>query len=233
MGQFETTRWSLVLRARDAAPQARAALETLCRIYRPPVLAYVRGRGYAADAAEDLVQAFFADFLEKASYAGADPARGRFRTYLLTVLKRHLIDHAIAAHALKRGGDMRFESLDSDDASAPAGEDLPERAFEQAWAMAVLHVAIRQLQAEAERAGKRELFVALREFLIERPNEADYARVASMLGLRRNTLAVAVHRMRNRLRQLVQAELANTTGNENEFNEEMCDLRAALSAAMD
>lgn len=66
MGKFETTRWSLVLRARGEPADARAALEILCRTYRAPVLAFVRSRGYAADTAEDLTQAFFARFLERA-----------------------------------------------------------------------------------------------------------------------------------------------------------------------
>lgn len=61
MSRFDTTRWSLVLQARAEEPVARSALETLCRAYRPPVLAYVRSRGYTPDRAEDLVQGFLCD----------------------------------------------------------------------------------------------------------------------------------------------------------------------------
>jgi RNA polymerase sigma-70 factor (ECF subfamily) len=232
MGRFETTRWSLVLRARDAAPDTRVALEALCRTYRTPVLAYIRGRGYRPEDAEDLAQAFFTDFLEQAWHAAADPDRGRFRTFLLTVLKRFLIDSSIKAHAVKRGGELRFESIDSDDAEAAAGDDAPERAFERAWAVAILHAAIGRLQEEARAAGKTELFSALREFLVEAPDEQDYARAAERLGLRRNTLAVAVHRLRQRLRELVQAELAETAANPDDFEREMTDLHAALGHAM-
>src|SRR5438309_11922119 len=71
MTRFDTTHWSVVLRARGDPGDARAALEALCRTYRPPVLAYIRGRGYAADAAEDLAQSFFARFLEHAYHADA------------------------------------------------------------------------------------------------------------------------------------------------------------------
>lgn len=233
MSHFETTRWSLVLQAGNAAPQARDALEMLCRIYRPPVLAYVRGRGYSADTAEDLAQAFFAQFIEHAWHAGANPARGRFRAYLLTMLKRYLIDATVAAHALKRGGDRQFESLDADGATTPESDDSPDRAFERAWALTVLHTALEHLQVEAEQAGKRDLFNALREFLVERPDEADYARVAQALGLRRNTLAVAVHRLRHRLRALLEAELAHTTAGKGDFEEEMRQMRAALAGAAD
>lgn len=227
MSRFETTRWSIVVRAREDTAQARAALEMLCRTYRPPVLAYIRGHGYAPDAAEDLAQSFFARFLEHAWHADADPARGRFRTYLLTVLKRHLSDAAVEARAQKRGGNFSFESLDEENSDA-ASTDAPERAFERAWAIAVLQSALARLKAEADEAGKGDLFTALREFLVEAPDEADYARASETLGMRRNTLAVAVHRMRQRLRDLVQEELAQTTVSERDCEDEMTRLGATL-----
>ncbi|MEO5560806.1 MAG: hypothetical protein ABIR10_14075, partial [Dokdonella sp.] len=132
-----------------------------------------------------------------------------------------------------RGGGHAHESIDAEGSVTPASDDSPERAFERAWALALLHAAIGHLQAEAEQAGKADLFRALREFLVEAPDEADYARVCAQLGLRRNTLAVAVHRMRHRLRELVQAELAQTTNNEAEFNDEVAALRASLGTAIE
>jgi len=75
-------------------------------------------------------------------------------------------------------------------------------------------------------------FEHLQEFLTERPEEADYERVATALNLRRNTLAVAVHRMRHRLRELVREELAQTTLDRDELEAELRGLRAALGAAM-
>lgn len=230
MGRFETTRWSVVLRARGEAGEARAALEQLCRIYRPPVLAFVRFRGYAADAAEDLTQAFFTRFLERAWYSSADPQRGRFRSFLLTALKRFLIDADAEAAALKRGGGVRFQALDDDAAGAVATDDTPEAAFEREWALAVLRVALGRLRREAEQAGKLELFQRLSEFLVERPDEAEYARAAAELNLRRNTLAVAVHRMRQRLRELVSEELLETTSSQAELADELRALRGSLQA---
>jgi RNA polymerase sigma-70 factor (ECF subfamily) len=234
MSRFDSTQWSLVLRAQGDSDEARSALEALCRAYRPPVLAYVRNRGYHGDAAEDLTQSFFARFLEHAYYADADPLRGRFRAFLLTALKRFLIDADEEAHAVKRGGRMHFESLDNnvDETRVLSEEVTPERAFERAWALVVLDAAMRKLRAEAERAGKRELFETLREFLTERPDETDYARAAATLNLRRNTLAVAVHRLRHRLRDLVRAELAQTAAATGDFEAELNELRAALAGVI-
>jgi RNA polymerase sigma-70 factor (ECF subfamily) len=228
MARFDTTRWSIVLRARGEPADARAALEQLCRTYRPPVLAFVRYRGYPADAAEDLTQAFFARFLERAWYSSADPERGRFRSFLLTALKRFLIDADAEAATLKRGGGFRFELLDDDAGCADATGETPDAAFEREWAHAVLRVALARLRAEAEQAGKLELFQRLGEFLIERPDEAEYARAAEDLHLRRNTLAVAVHRMRHRLRDLVREELMETTSNRTELEEELRTLRGSM-----
>jgi RNA polymerase sigma-70 factor (ECF subfamily) len=230
MGRFDTTRWSVVLRARGEPADARAALEILCRTYRPPVLAFVRSRGYAADVAEDLTQAFFARFLERAWHGAADPERGRFRSFLLTTLKRFLIDADAEASALKRGGAVRFESLDEDGADAAGTDESPECHFERAWAHAVLAAACARLRSEAEGAGKLALFERLSEFLIEPPDDADYARAAAELNLRRNTLAVAVHRLRHRLRELVRAELMETTADETELEDELRRLRSSMAA---
>ncbi|HVV96735.1 MAG TPA: sigma-70 family RNA polymerase sigma factor [Rhodanobacteraceae bacterium] len=229
MSRFETTRWSLVLKARADAPDARTALEALCRSYRPPVLAYVRSRGYAPEAADDLVQGFFERFLDRAWHAGADSERGRFRAYLLTMLKRYLSNVAIEARAHKRGGDARIEPLDDAD-GALEGDDTPDRSFERAWAVTLLGRALARLRSEADEVGKAALFDALKEFLVERPDEADYARVAAKLGMRRNTLAVSVHRLRHRLRQLIEDELAETTGSEPDLEAEFAHLRTALGA---
>lgn len=228
MGRFETTRWSVVLRAHGDTGDARAALEQLCRTYRPPVLAFVRFRGYPADAAEDLTQAFFTRFIERAWYSSADPERGRFRSFLLTALKRFLIDADAEAATLKRGGGFRFELLDGDAGCVDAAGETPDAAFEREWAHAVLRAALARLRAEAEQAGKLELFRRLGEFLIERPGEAEYARAAEDLHLRRNTLAVAVHRMRHRLRDLVREELMETTSNRTELEEELRTLRGSM-----
>jgi RNA polymerase sigma-70 factor (ECF subfamily) len=236
MSRFDTTRWSLVVRARGGAADARTALAVLCATYRPPVLAYIRSRGYGSDAAQDLTQAFFARFLEQAIHAAADPARGRFRAFLLTAIKRFLINAEEEAHAVKRGGRIHFESIDAvangTASILPADEETPERAFERAWAVVVIEAALRRLRDEADAAGKRELFDQLRDFLTEAPDETDYARVAAALNLRRNTLAVAVHRMRHRLRELVREELQQTATDRPALETELRELRGAFGSVL-
>lgn len=232
MSDFYTTRWSIVLRARGSAQDSRSALEELCRTYRSPVLAYVRRWVRGGDSAEDLTQAFFVYFLEREAFAIADPERGRFRAFLLTAVKRFLINSAAESRTAKRGGGMHFDSIDDDGYETLDGGETPDQAFERCWAMIVLEDALRRLRAEAEQAGKQALFEHLREFLTEAPDDADYERVAASLKLRRNTLAVAVHRMRHRLRELVRSELAQTTGSRGDLESELRELRGALGAVM-
>ena len=140
MSQFATTRWSLILDARGAPEDARPALEEICRAYRGPVLSYVRRAGHAGADAEDLTQEFFARLLERRWDERADPARGRFRSFLLTALKRFLIDQHAARTAQKRGGAL---SHDDDGLETIAGPEAlsPEAAFERAWAATVIERA--------------------------------------------------------------------------------------------
>ncbi len=236
MAKFDSTQWSLVLRAREDTPDARTALDRLCRVYRPPVVAYIRSRGYAHEATEDLAQTFFTRFIEDAYHATADPERGRFRAFLLIALKRFLINQYAEAHTLKRGGDINLRPLDDsqlDMEQLPAGDDGPERVFERTWAMTVLDAAMRKLRREVEEAGKMPLFEQLAEFLTERPDDADYERASRVLNLRRNTLAVAVHRLRHRLRELVRAELAQTTNAREDLEMELRDLRATFAGVIE
>ncbi len=233
MTNFDDTCWSVVLRARSTTLDADAALAALCRTYRPPVLAYIRRCGYREDAAEDLVQAFFTQFIELAWHANADPQRGRFRTFLLTTVKRFLIDCDQEAHRLKRGGAFHFEPLDDSNDFEIATDDTPDVAFERDWAIAVLNAAFVRLRSEAEHVGKLELFERLSPFLTERPDEADYACAAEALNLRRNTLAVAVHRLRHRLRELVHEEIAQTAADGDELNTELRTLRASFGSVLE
>jgi len=226
---FATTRWSLILESRQDTDAARRALAELCRIYRAPVLAFVRSRGLPPDRAEDLTQEFFVYLLGERIHHSADPARGRFRSYLLGALRHFMSDTHLAAGAAKRGGGAVHMGLDGREAQ-PDGED-PERAFERTWALTVLERAHASLRAELGASGRITLYDAVREFLFELPGADDYRQVATRLGMRQNTLAVAVHRMRERLRELIRLELFDTMAQGSDVDAELDILRQTLGGS--
>lgn len=227
MARFATTRWSLIFDARDPGT-SRRALEEICRAYRAPVFAYVRRHGYSHADAEDLTQEFFARFLEGRWDADADRDRGHFRAFLLIAIRRFLISANDAAHALKRGGAMRADGGHTLEFLEAPDDDNPDRVFQRTWAMTVLERSYGRLRDEAARAGKGALFEQLSPFLGERPAAEDYQRISETTGLRANTVAVAVHRLRARLRECVREELADTCGGPEAVESELHDLRDAL-----
>ena len=226
MSKFQTTRWSLITAARDDPAQSRAALEQLCRAYRPPVLAYVRRSGYPAGEAEDVTQAFFLRFLERGWYADADPHRGRFRTLLMVSLRNFLHDQHAQDIALKRGAAQRARVDAIDDIAAD--DETPEQAFTRAWLGTVLGHAMHRLEREWTAAGKRAQFEQLAPLLVEHAQASELRELAEATGVRSNTIAVQAHRMRQRLRKLVRLELLQTVGSADALEEELADLRDVL-----
>src|SRR2546428_9125647 len=113
--RFATTHWSVVLSAADsAAPSGQEALEKLCRTYWYPLYAFVRRQGHQVAEAQDLTQEFFARFLDKKHVKRADPARGRFRSFLLTSVKNFLRNEWRDAARAKRGGGQPLIPLDAE-----------------------------------------------------------------------------------------------------------------------
>jgi RNA polymerase sigma-70 factor (ECF subfamily) len=232
---FATTHWTVVLAAgRRHTPQADGALEELCRTYWFPLYAYVRRRGHTKEDAEDLVQAFFARFLEKNYLAGLSAERGRFRAFLLASLKHFLINEWKKSQRLKRGGGEQLLSLDWQTADtkfqvAATNEPSPDKAFDREWALALLAKVIERLQQECAADGKAKLFEQLKIFLTAGKGESAQAEVAKVLGLEEGAVRVAIHRLRKRYRQLLRDEIANTLSDAAMVDEEMRALFGAFA----
>lgn len=229
MARFVTTHWSMILEGRHDPHRAREALVEICASYRRPVLSYLRERGYAPADAEDLAQEFFARLVEQRWDLHADPGRGRFRSFLLTALHRFLANERAGRNACKRGGGQHQVGLDDVVLEAPASQ-TPEQAFDHAWAMTVLEHAGDRLEQEARAAGRETLFRALSDFLIEAPDESDYAHVAIQLDMKPNTVAQHVRRLRLRLRELIREELFQTVTDADGLDTELSALRRIVGA---
>ncbi len=230
---FATTHWSLVVAAQGASPAAREALAELCRLYWYPLYAYVRRRGHSDDEAQDLTQEFFARLLERNDLARLDPARGRFRAFLLAACRHFLANQRDHAHALKRGGGLRPLSLDLADserryASEPSHEQTPERLFERRWALTLLDCVLQRLRQHYETAGQLLLFERLKGSLTGAATDT-YAESAAVLGMTEGAVKVAAHRLRQRYRDLLREEIARTVADPGEVDDEIRELFGALA----
>lgn len=234
-GRFHTTHWSVVLLAGQfSSPQSTAALEELCRAYWMPIYGFARRRGYGEEDAKDLTQQFFSRLLERNDFAGLDPKRGKFRTFLLAAFTHFLANDFDRASAAKRGGGRMIFSLDDLSPAQrsqlePAGESVPARFFDLQWAQTILETALTKLDGEMTGAGKGGQFAALKYFLTAEAGAGDYPAVAQQLGVADSSVAVLVHRLRQRYRQLVRAEVAQTVTSPPELEEEMRHLFEVLN----
>ena len=226
-GAFPDTRWSLILRLRTPANERAAAqaLDELCRVYWQPLYAYLRRTGCDTEAAKDAVQGFLAYFLSQNGFERIGPATGRFRYFLLASVRNYLVSEARKQNASKRGGDIELVPLNIEQAEAmfqtQAPEPLsPEAAFDRQWAQTVWTRALAQLRAEQMARGKQRVFEALKHCLTEAPGQ-NHAEVAARLGLPGPAVALAVHRLRRRLRELVLDELRQTLGSDGELQDEL------------
>lgn len=232
---FATTHWSLVLHAGQGDDlAAREALESLCRAYWPAIYAYIRRTGQTPDTARDLTQSYFARLFDKGLIGIADRRKGRFRTFLLTLLQRFLADQYDHDTALKRGGGDPLLSLDelADEEGrqyAVSPDRTPEKEFDRRWALATLDNALRHLRAETERSGRGELFVALQDHLGGGDPERTLAEIGASFGLQEGAVKVRLSRWRARYRELIRQEVAHTVPGLADLEEEMRHLIAALA----
>jgi RNA polymerase sigma-70 factor (ECF subfamily) len=111
----------------------------------------------------------------------------------------------------------------------PVSEETPEKAYERRWALTLFDHALTRLQEESAAHGRGVEFEELKQFLTSEPDEGGYAEVGGRLNLSAGAVAVAVHRQRQRYRDLVREEIAHTVTSPAEVEDEIRSLLAALS----
>lgn len=228
---FHTTRWTRVGLAKSASEDGRKALADLCDAYYEPVFAFLRCELRDAEAARELTHEFFSRMLAGGTIHAADPERGRFRSYLLGSVKHFLSHHREAAQRQKRGGDGEAPaSLDDEEARevADPGPASPDTAFDRRWALTLLSRALNALQRECEAGGKAIEFEKLQPWLTGDAAHGDQRELAAVLGMNLNSLKSQIHRLKQRFRALVQAEVAATLDESGSIEEEMAVLLATL-----
>ena len=231
---FVTTQWTQVLEARGDSPQAKAALSDLCAAYYAPAFAFIRRTAQDEDSARDLTQEFFARLLARQGVDGVDPARGRFRSFLLGAVKHFLANMHGHAHRLKRGAGQPMESTDPGTDTSPGLQlpdpkaPSPDREFDRKWALTLLVRALAALAEEHQAAGKADQFEALKPWLTGDTENISQADAARQLGLNESAVKVAIHRLRRRFREVIKNEIGQTLSDRSQVDEELHYLLEAL-----
>jgi len=233
---FVTTRWSVVLAARDGNEQnAAVAMETLCGTYWRALYGYARHHGLPPHDAEDATQAFFARLLEKDYLQSVQAERGPFRAFLQMAFKRFLTKERDRAAALMRGGGVAPLSLDFPGAETACAQDSPElsadEVFESRWAMTALGAAMGALREEFRATGKEREFEVMKAVLGAPKDGESYAELAAALNVSEGAVRVAAHRMRKRFRELFRMEVGQTVASHEDVNEEVRHLVSVLARA--
>ncbi len=234
-GGFASTHWSVVLAAGDSgSAESSVALERFCRQYWYPLYVFVRRLGHAPADAEDIVQSFFSNFLEKRALRHADPLRGRFRTFLLASLKHFVTKEWQRQRTAKRGGGIQpfsLEQLSPEELYARGAVQglTPDQLYDQAWALGVLGCARARLRDDYARRGQAERFRLLESFLPGEASEMTYALAGRQLGLSEGGVKAEVHRLKRRYRSCLRAGVMPTVARLEDVDEELRELTRALS----
>jgi RNA polymerase sigma factor (sigma-70 family) len=227
-GPFDSTHWTVVIAAAGThSPAAQQALEELCGNYRRPLYAFARRKGLRHEDAEDVTQQFFAcRVVTKSVLQGIDPARGRFRTWMLNSFQNFMYNEHAKAQAQKRGGKAQLLSMDAADTSGdalvhPQSDPASEHYYDRVWAETLLNRAMERLRSRYAQKEATVEFEALSPFLPGGQAQPAYADLAPKLGLNEAALKMRVSRLRKELAQAVRAELKRTVSSEPEAEEEL------------
>ena len=148
---FLTTHWSLIQGAKAQEDKDRALIGLLLERYWKPVYCSIRRKGYANEQAKDLTQGFFHEVvLNRKLVERADPAKGRFRSFLLHAVNQYLVDEQRKDAAQKRIPRAKLVPLDiADPPSLPQSVDAcdAEQCFNYAWKAELLDRVLAELKA--------------------------------------------------------------------------------------
>ena len=233
MMEFPTTRWTQLAQATlHGDNHAASALENFCQRYREPVIRLLRHRGVQEDRVEDMTHDFFIRLMESSALKRADPARGRFRSFLSGALNHFLADDFARNQAVKRGGGIYHVSLDESAESSVTGplSEEDNLFLDREWALNIMESAVEEIANEWTADGKETRFDAIRPFLPGASHAADYEEAGRLTGLSSGSIRMEIYRLRNRFREIVRSRVAATVASPLDVDDELNHLHSVLTA---
>lgn len=162
---FPETRWSLLGRA-EAADDAvrREALGELVELYLAALRRFlVRGMRIDRTQADDILQEFMVSkVIAGGLLSAADPARGKFRNFLVKALRNHTISELRRS----KGYSALVENAE-DPGEYPADQVSLEDLFQCVWAQQVVVAAVGELEQECKERGRDDIWQVFRLRLAE------------------------------------------------------------------
>lgn len=226
-GSFPETSWSAILSAADpASPHRRERLNKLFAQYWKPVYVCIRaGHSRSVEEAKDLTQEFFARILEDDLVAKYEPERGSFRAFLKAALRFFLAKAHRDEHRLKRGGGVEIVPLDAADLEPveESRERSPEEMFDRQWAREVLAMSLDALR-KALLAEGREVPLRIYEAYELQGASGTYEELASRFGLSVAEVNNHLHRVRERLHQIIVERVTGYVASREDLARELSEL---------
>ena len=220
---FPTTHWSLLDNVQgEKTPNHLRALEELAVLYRDPAYRHIIAKGYRPQEAENLVQEFFFDWLERELFSRADRQQGRFRSYFLTILDRFLSKQYRYQQAQKRKPEGGFAEYLPE---ALAGGDSPEAIFERAYETNLLREVLTQVSVDFQ---NKDMKIHIQLFNIwfvepildgvERPSQE---RLAQRFALTEKQVSNMMTTVKRKYRQVMELRIREFAMNEEDVQEEL------------
>lgn len=235
MGLFPKTNWDMVVRFQEDTGRGSEATESageFCHSYWRPVYAYVRWKGMDPEDAQDVTQEIFSSLFSSGKLESVSSERGRLRSFLKAVAKRHVAEFVRHSGRQKRGGDqirLPFDISEIEGAlDFEAGVPEPEASFDRKWAMELLARVEGQLRDYHVGRDRLRWFEVLFPYLTSDAEGMSYADLARELESKEGSIKVGIYRMRRKYRELLRAEIAATVETPEEIEEELKALHAAL-----
>lgn len=162
---FPPTHWSLILNDH----KRESCLAELSEKYWTPVYLFLLKSGYEREEAQDLTQNLFLEMMDPKLLEKADPQRGKFRSYLIGVVKNLGREIYRKRSTQKNKPPKALFSLDFASGEEGMKDFLepgysPEDAFNKEWARLIVSRAMEKLRTYCQEKGKEERILALEAF---------------------------------------------------------------------
>jgi len=203
--------------------------------YWKPVFYFLRAKGYPFHRAEDLTQEFFFQLFQRDWIRRADPQRGRFRTFLLTVLTRFLADQRPPRAPRQKSFDDRMVCIsaligETERTIEPPVHETPEEVFMKQWARAVIDQVRRCLELWCQSRGRPDWYQIFCASYFPAPGSARATQhaLADRFHLTRDQIRYALEEVDRQFIQLLRGEVSQQVDTPLELDCEIRDLQELL-----